>query len=155
MLGKPKLLFIQACRGQERSRTVSLMEEEEDASAFYAAAGAPPGAAPRKVSSVGEYSDMIIARSTIPGRLSFYYHHFPDLIIGFVSIRNTRLGSWFIQDLTKVFMENAHDTPVRKMLDKVFVELNKRKSGEFKQVAEYTNIGFTKDLYLHPGLEMP
>ena len=48
LVGKHKLLFIQACRGEERSRTVSYMEEEEqeDASAFYAVAGAPPGAAP-------------------------------------------------------------------------------------------------------------
>ena len=68
---------------------MSLMEEE-DASPFTA--GAPPGAAPR--TSVGEYSDMIIARSTIPG---------------YVSFRNTGMGAWFIQDLTKVFMENAHD----------------------------------------------
>ena len=115
---------------------MSLMEEE-DASPF--AAGAPPGAAPR--SSVGEYSDMIIARSTIPG---------------YVSFRNTGLGAWFIQDLTKVFMENAHNMHVQKMLGKVFEELNKRESaGGSKQVSEFTNIGFNKDLYLHPGMDIP
>ena len=47
--------------------------EEEDASAFYAAAGAPSGAAPGVVKTLGEYSDMIIARSTIPGKYPTNY----------------------------------------------------------------------------------
>ena len=52
-------------------------------------------------------------------------------------------------------MERSHNTPVQKMLGQVFEELSKRETsvGD-KQVSEYTNIGFNKDLYLHPGMDL-
>ena len=57
--------------------------------------------------------------------------------------------------MLKVFMERSHNTPVQKMLGQVFEELSKRETsvGD-KQVSEYTNIGFNKDLYLHPGMDL-
>ena len=83
----PKLLLIQACRGEERSRGISL-SDQEDATGFVGHPVFPPPGSPAPGSrNIVEYSDMIIARSTIPG---------------YVSFRNTGLGSWFIQDLCKV-----------------------------------------------------
>ena len=46
-----------------------------------------PGAAPGSPTKVTEYGDLMVAYSTIPG---------------FVSWRDSRNGSWFIQDLCEV-----------------------------------------------------
>ena len=69
------------------------------------------------------YSDMIIVTSTIPG---------------YVSRRDRVHGSWFIQDLCKVFMKNSHEQPLQKLLNKVSVLIMERESSDGgKQSMEY------------------
>jgi len=131
MLSKPKLVFIQGCRGDIKGHRVSV-----DANPFSMSEMSPPGAPPGSPRFTTEYGDMIISRSTIPG---------------YVSFRNPDLGSWYIQYICEVFSKHAHNTPVQKMLQKVHEKMEE--SGV--QCPEYTNIGFTKDLYLHPGMSLP
>ena len=65
-----------------------MLRVPEDASPFLAGSAPPGAAAPSSTPTYhGQYSDMLIARSTIPG---------------FASIRNSQQGSWFIQDICKV-----------------------------------------------------
>ena len=77
----------------------------------------------KKVKKFPTYSDMIIVTSTIPG---------------YVSIRDRAYGSWFIQDLCKVFMKDSHTQPLQKLLNKVSVLMMERESSDGeKQSMEY------------------
>ena len=52
---------------------------------------------------------MLIIFSTIPG---------------YVSIRNHSSGAWFVQSFCRVFMEKAHNTDIKRMLDRVALDLS-------------------------------
>lgn len=68
---------------------------------------------------------------------------------GFVSWRDEKLGSWYIQALCKVFAERAHDCHV----DKLFTFVDQHLQDQFKiQTSSVDRWGFNKRLYLHPGL---
>ncbi|KAJ3643994.1 hypothetical protein Zmor_026671 [Zophobas morio] len=91
------------------------------------------------------YSDMLICHPSVKG----YSAH-----------RNSIKGSWYIQLLCKVFMENAHDMDMESLLRKVDEELEIvssmpwEMSGEgqsTQQTSTFQNIGFKK-CYLHPGV---
>lgn len=80
LAGKPKLFFIQACRGDQFDSGTKLARTQTDS---------------HKVSDKSPYvipnrADFLIVFSTAPG----YY-----------SWRNTQDGSWFIQTLTTVLSE--------------------------------------------------
>ncbi|CAG9783450.1 unnamed protein product [Diatraea saccharalis] len=80
------------------------------------------------------YSDMLIAHSTLPG---------------YVSRRDIRDGSWYIQTLCSVFAEHAHEYNVNELFTLVDIRLRKQFHVQTSAV-EYW--GFNKRLYLHPGL---
>lgn len=50
------------------------------------------------------WEDMLIAYATVPG---------------YVANRNLFRGTWFIESICQVFMNMAHDTDIREMLDEV------------------------------------
>nr|DBA14796.1 TPA: hypothetical protein GDO54_004082 [Pyxicephalus adspersus] len=136
---KPKMFFIQACRGVEADRGVDQRDgrdqtsspscEQSDAGREYCKVRLPT------------QSDMICAYACLKGT---------------VSLRNTKRGSWFIQDLVEVFSKYAKDTHVADMLVKVNACIKKREGHapgtEFdrcKEMSEYCST-LCKDLYLFP-----
>nr|AEK20834.1 caspase-5 isoform b [Bombyx mori] len=80
------------------------------------------------------YSNILIANSTLPG---------------FISHRDVKAGSWYIQVLCEVFAERAHDCHV----DELFTLVDKRLRLRFgRQTSSVDRWGFNNKLYLHPGL---
>ena len=82
------------------------------------------------------WQDMYIVYSAIPGYVSY----------------RTRRGSWFIQSLVRVFMNNAWNCHLRTLLRDVGIVMNCLSKDENKQMIEIVERGFTKNLYFNPGL---
>eukprot|EP00096_Caligus_rogercresseyi_P008848 TRINITY_DN2870_c0_g1_i2.p1 TRINITY_DN2870_c0_g1~~TRINITY_DN2870_c0_g1_i2.p1 ORF type:complete len:341 (+),score=91.76 TRINITY_DN2870_c0_g1_i2:254-1276(+) len=92
LAGKPKMIFIQACQGDQLDHGVELVNNrtETDSSAMGY--------------RLPIFADFIIGYSTMPG----YY-----------SWRNTTAGSWFIQALCAVFNSHSDHDDVISMMTKV------------------------------------
>lgn len=87
LVGKPKLFFIQACRGDRLDDGVPVVVDTADA--------------PSHVYRIPTHADFLTFYSTVPG---------------FYSWRNTTQGSWFVQSLCKVLQQRAHNTDLLTML---------------------------------------
>lgn len=139
---KPKMFFIQACRGVEADRGVD-QRDGRDQAASPSCEQSDAGRENVKV-RLPTQSDMICAYSCMKGT---------------VSLRNTKRGSWFVQDLTSVFSKHAKDTHVADMLVKVNACIKKREGhapgteyDRCKEMSEYCST-LCKDLYLFPGIQ--
>lgn len=75
LVGKPKLLLLQACQGKDLQTAIKIPATRKLAHDGPASAGTDP-----------IYGDFCICKSTIPG---------------FVAYRHEEDGSWFIQTLCK------------------------------------------------------
>ncbi|XP_056385385.1 caspase-2 isoform X2 [Hyla sarda] len=138
---KPKMIFIQACRGDETDQGV----DQQDGREQTGSPGCEQSDAGREHRRVRlpTQSDMICAYACLKGT---------------VSLRNTRHGSWFVQDLTDVFSKHAKDTHVADMLVKVNARIKRREGhapgteyDRCKEMSEY-NSTLCRDLYLFPGI---
>nr|XP_046255187.1 caspase-2 isoform X2 [Scatophagus argus] len=150
---KPKMFFIQACRGDEMdcgveqidgpSRTCSPSCEQRDA-----------GREGQGDADSRQRGDMTRPRIKLPQR--------SDMICGFASLkgtaamRNTKKGSWFIQELNAALRLHARDTHLADIL----VQVNGRIKGRegyapgtahhrCKEMSEFTS-SLCKDLFLFP-----
>ena len=87
------------------------------------------------------WEDILIAYSTLPG---------------YVANRDCTKGTWFVQSLCKIFMEHAHNTNLRDMLDLVALDLKQNFTSETgtKQSFNYDVRHFYKKLYFNPGLQV-
>ncbi|XP_078499976.1 caspase-7-like [Lissotriton helveticus] len=95
LVGKPKLFFIQACRGQQldtgiEADAASDSDSEEDETS-------PKNKIPVE-------ADFLLAYSTVEG----YY-----------AWRNEQHGSWFIQSLSKVLTEHGRQLEIMQILTRV------------------------------------
>ncbi|XP_077432719.1 caspase-2 isoform X2 [Vanacampus margaritifer] len=150
---KPKMFFIQACRGDELDcgveqvdgpgRTSSPSCEQRDAGREGPrAAGARQG------------GDLGLPRIKLPQR--------SDMICGFASLkgtaamRNTKRGSWFIQELNSALRLHARDTHMADILVQVNGRIKEREGyapgtphHRCKEMSEFTS-SLCKDLYLFP-----
>merc|ERR1719186_89288 len=111
--GKPKFFIIQACRGEDTDYGIECENNEEGydmTDAVSMGSGNASYGSGRKRSMMKDptWEDMLITYSTVPG---------------YVANRDQYRGTWFIECLCQVFMDQAADTDIREMLDCVACRL--------------------------------
>ncbi|KAI5139260.1 Caspase-9 [Manis pentadactyla] len=111
--GKPKLFFIQACGGEQKDpgfEVASTSSEDrtpgEDTESDSVPFPEGPGTSdePDARSSLPTPSDILVSYSTFPG---------------FVSWRETKRGSWYIETLVSVLEQWAHSEDLQTLLLRV------------------------------------
>jgi len=143
LIGKPKFFIFQACRGHEEDKgVICRLVPQMYANSYHQqpkqqtetdAAGFTPFRKPT-------WKDMLIGYATVPG---------------YVANRDVNKGSWYIEAICKVFMNNAADKDIREMMDQVSQEMDEYQSEgpeASKQSSTYEVRGFSKKLYFNPGL---
>ncbi|XP_028632265.1 caspase-2 isoform X1 [Grammomys surdaster] len=138
---KPKMFFIQACRGDETDRGV----DQQDGKSHTQSPGCEESDAGKEElmkMRLPTRSDMICGYACLKGN---------------AAMRNTKRGSWYIEALTQVFSERACDMHVADMLVKVNALIKEREGyapgTEFhrcKEMSEYCST-LCQQLYLFPG----
>ncbi|XP_004603710.2 caspase-9 isoform X2 [Sorex araneus] len=124
--GKPKLFFFQACGGEQKDYGFHVDstspedrspggDSEADAAPFQDDAGTFDQ--PDAVSSLPTPSDIFVSYSTFPG---------------FVSWRNTRSGSWYVETLDSVFEQWAPLEDLQTLLLRVADAVSEK--GVYKQI---------------------
>ncbi|XP_019627981.1 PREDICTED: malignant fibrous histiocytoma-amplified sequence 1 homolog isoform X2 [Branchiostoma belcheri] len=161
LVGKPKLFFIQACRGVdtdkgvdhadttpgEASSTSQAGTEASDGTAETTELPPPPTAAPPAPPAPVESPDA--GERTLPtasDRLVMY-----ATVHGHVSWRNSNTGTWLIQVLADVITEHAETEELQDMLRRVNAKVAdfKTQNQEYKQQPEVTHT-LRKKLYFFP-----
>ncbi|XP_025968672.1 caspase-2 isoform X1 [Dromaius novaehollandiae] len=138
---KPKMFFIQACRGDETDRGVDQRDGKERSDS--------PGC---EESDANKEENLKLRLPTRSDMICGY-----ACLKGTAAMRNTKRGSWYIEALTSVFAEDSRDTHVADMLVKVNRQIKQREGyapgTEFhrcKEMSEYCST-LCRDLYLFPG----
>ncbi|XP_043287076.1 caspase-1-like isoform X1 [Venturia canescens] len=136
LAGKPKLFFLQACRGDELDDGVTLMARS------------------RRYGN--SETDSIVTSYKIPTHADFLIAH--SSAQGFYSWRNPTKGTWFVQCLCEVLDGYADTTDLLKMLTitarkistelESYNDLNPTQSGR-KQVPSITTM-LLRDIYFTP-----
>ncbi|XP_034553156.1 caspase-2 isoform X2 [Notolabrus celidotus] len=148
---KPKMFFIQACRGDEMDcgveqidgpvRTCSPSCEQHDAGREGQGDSRQRGDIGRNRIKLPQRSDMICGYASLKGT---------------AAMRNTKRGSWFIQEINSALRLHARDTHVADMLVQVNGRIKEREGyapgtahHRCKEMSEFTS-SLCKDLYLFP-----
>uniref|UniRef100_A0A3P8SBQ4 Caspase 2, apoptosis-related cysteine peptidase n=1 Tax=Amphiprion percula TaxID=161767 RepID=A0A3P8SBQ4_AMPPE len=145
---KPKMFFIQACRGEEMDCGVEQMDgpvrtsspscEQRDAGREGA------GRVPAERSSGDQTEDQTAPK----------VRH--DLWLRTAAMRNTKRGSWFIQELNSALRLRSRDTHLADILVQVNARIKEREGyapgtahHRCKEMSEFTS-SLRKDVYLFP-----
>ncbi|XP_073491442.1 caspase-7-like isoform X2 [Aquarana catesbeiana] len=123
LLGKPKLFFIQACRG---------LKKDEGVQADSEAANSPL-----------EADTDLGNRIPVEANFLFFYATAP----GYVSWRDTEKGTWFVQALCRVLNQYWNQLNILQILTRVNNQVA-TKPGEKKQIPSVES-RLTKDLYFN------
>nr|ACM46824.1 caspase 3/9 [Patiria pectinifera] len=159
LAGKPKLFFLQACRGErfdggheatdskavapsdanaEQDSIEPLSDEELAQRMLERELEDDTDASNAIRSKLPSQSDMLLAFATVPG---------------FVSWRNSERGSWFVQALSEVFLEHANKEDLLSMMTRVNNKVARAfesSSGRNKQIPAPVTM-LRKKLYFNPG----
>ncbi|KAL3861916.1 hypothetical protein ACJMK2_007928 [Sinanodonta woodiana] len=145
LAGKPKIFFIQACQGEGKDLggAASSGPDTSDVqdSMKEMSLNQPDAKRESSETKIATMRDILIAFATHPG---------------FISLRNTRYGTWFIQAVIWVFQRYSHKEELSSLLRKVNYVVSKGKTFDKKeeshvlQAARYTT-SFIKDFYFFPG----
>ncbi|KAL9971412.1 hypothetical protein ACROYT_G023932 [Oculina patagonica] len=142
--GKPKIIFIQACRGREKEKGVvadapispTRQPSTHDDLTGEGGESSDTGFNFALSKTIPEHADILIANSTISGYASF---------------RNPRNGSRFVRCIVEVFKEFAGHEDLLSMLTMVNQRIGEMGEITTKQVSEPTTT-LTKKLFFWPGL---
>ncbi|XP_077577802.1 caspase-2 isoform X2 [Stigmatopora nigra] len=154
---KPKMFFVQACRGEEMDCGVEQVDgpgrisshscEQRDAGQEGPADAIPRQGGQREPTRIKlpQRSDMICGFASLKGQT-----------ICTAAMRNTKRGSWFIQELDTAFRCNAKDMHVADILVQINGRIKEREGHapgsryhRCKEMSEFTS-SLCKDLYLFP-----
>lgn len=131
LAGKPKLFFIQACRGTQLDHGVEVCDAEGEEEMEVV-----------EVRRIPTEADFLMAYSVVPGYFAW---------------RNSTKGSWFVQSICEVFRENWERMDLLSMMTrvckKVAYEFESNASREFmnrkKQIPCITSM-LTRDVFFTP-----
>ncbi|CAJ0957784.1 unnamed protein product [Ranitomeya imitator] len=134
--GKPKLFFIQACGGEEKDRgcTVDLGDSGDQPPPHYSHTNSLQSdatAVPPDKKDADETDAQAILPTTSDILVS--YSSYP----GFVSWRETRSGSWYVENLDEVLAQCSGTFDLQSML--VMVADRVAVKGTYKQIPVYFN----------------
>lgn len=139
LLNKPKVFFIQACRGGALDRGVKMPLDETDG-----------GPGPQSATSLVQHpsmSDMLICYPTMEGYFAW---------------RNRERGSWYIEAVVQVFMHYAKSEDICAMLNRVNELVSRKVSrcmqaemDRMSQMSEYKSSLRRPYLFFFPGIGCP
>merc|ERR1719341_159634 len=141
---KPKLFLFQACRGDNLERGVPVDSPDSHVATFGQSA-VSASADEANLSKDNDLkksfldvstSDMLIVYATLPG---------------YVALRDTVDGTYFVQSVCKIFAEYAKDTELSDLIAMVGDDLRRGTWNGLKEVCTYENRLFKK-LYFNPGI---
>ncbi|KAI5106233.1 caspase-2, partial [Silurus meridionalis] len=152
---KPKMFFIQACRGEEMDCGVDQLDGDDAMQPSVCEqrdAGREDNIGRQtQTNGVSEGNEL---RVKLPQR--------SDMICGFATLkgtaamRNTKKGSWFIQELNKAMRQKARDTHLSDILVQVNSRIKEREGHSpgaayhrCKEMSEFTS-SLCRDLFLFP-----
>lgn len=133
LAGKPKLFFIQACRGKEFDLPVVAKEATDYHPTSHEEGETVDGV---KKSLLPDQADFLLSFSTAEG---------------YVSWRNSAFGSWYV----KALVETMHEHAAKEHLADILTEVNRRVSENqsqsgFRQIPAVVN-QLRKQLYFNPS----
>ncbi|KAI8488315.1 hypothetical protein Bbelb_339110 [Branchiostoma belcheri] len=162
LVGKPKLFFIQACRGVDMDKGLELADMATDEASRSSQTGTeasdrstdsestasptPPTAVSAPPPAAVESPDAGETLPTASDRLVMY-----ATVHGHVSWRNINIGTWLVQVLADVIIEHADTEELEDMLRRVNAKVAdfKTQNQEYKQQPEVTHT-LRKRLYFFP-----
>ncbi|XP_072041751.1 caspase-3-like [Amphiura filiformis] len=110
--GKPKLFFIQACRGKMITTTSSTETDVIDHDSSFTSSS--PSTETTEADTIG--TDDNFAKD-VPDNADMHFAY--ATTEGFLSLRSKVDGSWFIQAITEVFLAHAHEESLDNLMNKV------------------------------------
>jgi hypothetical protein len=134
LIGKPKLFFFQACRGDnELSRSRS--DSGKSCNGKYPHDMAPYSSKEKKLNKKKEHeSDLFIFYSTLPGHYAF---------------GTEAEGTCFIKSVCEVFYSAYKNLPNNMSLTQMIIRINEEVKQKAEQMTDH-RITFTKELYFMP-----
>ena len=109
---KPKMFFVQACRGEGESKGYEIQKDSG-------------GAQPSITATIPQEADFFFGYATPTGNAAY---------------RSKRHGSWYISELCKVLTQHAYTHNLSSMMKKVNYQVSKAYTKEgFKQCPEYVD----------------